>query len=121
LIIKNFTCLLLISAIWFNFFTLFASAQSQTSIISPQTEVKGLQFKFSEVKTTTTKTETTKRAETSNLSESETNVILERLPKMPLESIDKPTFKIHSESLKPPKTGNIIPLKFPVAAVEFHT
>ncbi len=110
---KNFTCLLLISGMWLNFFASFVSAQSQTAKILPQTEAKGLQFRVTESKTTPTKNQTTKRAETSNLSESETNDILNRLPKMPLETIENTTFKMRSDSLKPPKAGNIIPLKFP--------
>jgi alpha-2-macroglobulin len=110
---KNFTCLLLISGMWLNFFASFVSAQSQNAKISPQTEVKGLQFSVRESKTTATKTDTAKRAETSNLSESETNEILNRLPKMPLETGENSAFKVRSDSLKPPKTGNIIPLKFP--------
>ncbi len=110
---KNFTCLLLISGMWLNFFTSFVSAQNQILRNIPQTEVKGLQFKVSELKTTTTKSEPAKPAKTSNLSESETNDILNRLPKMPLETVDNASFKIRSDSLKPPKAGNIIPLKFP--------
>ncbi len=110
---KNFTCLLLISGMWLNFFASFVSAQSQTAKFLPQTEAKGLQFRVTESKTTPTKNQTTKRAETSDLSESETNDILNRLPKMPLETIENTTFKMRSDSLKPPKAGNIVPLKFP--------
>jgi alpha-2-macroglobulin len=111
IVMKNFTCLLLISCIWLNLFAF--SSPSQTPITSTQTELKGLQFRVTESKTKPTKTEPTKPAVASNLSENETNEILNRLPKMPLETIEKADFKIRSESLKPPKTGNIIPLKFP--------
>lgn len=108
---KNFTCLLLISCLWLNFFAV--SSRSQTLPIISQTEINGLQFRVSESKTTSTKPKPTKSAETSNLSESETNEILNRLPEMSSELVDKSTFKIRSNSLKPPKAGNIIPLKFP--------
>lgn len=109
--IKFPLCSLVLFSIWTSLFTPFVSAQNPVQ--SPQTQKYGLEFRLSEapkVAPQATPTPTVPIIE--NLSQAEAEAILQRLPKMP-ENTENADFKMRSESLKPPRTGEIIPLKFP--------
>ncbi|MGI8669943.1 MAG: hypothetical protein ACR2J3_08895, partial [Aridibacter sp.] len=102
---KVFPCLLIIFSIWTSLFAPFVSAQDS--------ETKGLQFKISEAKKTTEIPEIKPPIKIENLSKAEADAIFRRLPLMPVETKDIADFKMLSDSIKPPKAGEIIPLKFP--------
>ncbi len=111
--IKFPVCSLLIFSIWNSLFAPFVSAQNP--VPTPQPQKIGLQFRLSEAPKIAhpTATPTPAPLQVENLSQAESNAILQRLPQMPPESAENSDFKMRSDSLKPPKTGNIIPLRFP--------
>ncbi len=97
---------LVIFSIWINIFAPFVSAQNLLS-------QSGLQFRISEGAKVTVNRPTQTPVQTENLSQSEANAIFQRLPQMVVDVADNADFRMRSDSLKPPKTGKIIPLKFP--------
>ena len=117
---QKFTCLILIYTIFASLFAPYASphfeAQTFNQRQDDQSEVKGLQFRVREAKPPTEKPFVSPPAEAVNLSEAESSEIFRRLPPMPIEISDRSEFSIRDSSLLPPKTGNIIPIKFPADA-----
>ncbi len=109
--IKFSVCLLVIFSIWNSLFAPFVSAQTPTQTPPPQKI--GLEFRISEApKVTPQSTPTPTVPIIENLSQTEAEAILQRLPQMP-ENVESTDFTMRSDSIKPPKTGNIIPLRFP--------
>lgn len=104
-------CLVLIYAIFPGFFTGIVPAQNQDSqTVEPK---KGLQFRLREGEGKTPKSETVKNAQAEKLNESDAEAIFRRLPPIDEEISDKTDFVMRENSLPPPKTGKIIPVKFP--------
>ncbi|HRH44564.1 MAG TPA: alpha-2-macroglobulin family protein, partial [Pyrinomonadaceae bacterium] len=109
--IKFPVTVLALFSIWISIFTPFISAQNSVKPL-PIDKI-GLEFRLSEapkVAVKTTPTPTTPNIE--NLTQTEADQILQRLPKMP-ENAETADFKMRSDSLKPPRTGEIIPQTFP--------
>lgn len=100
----TFPCLIVIFSIWLSLFAPFISAQN--------TDVKGLQFKISEATGFSETPQIKPPIKVEDLSKAEADEILRRLPKMPVDTEEIADFKMRGDSLKPPKTGEIIPLKF---------
>lgn len=112
--------MLLIYTVWLSLLAPFAA--SQVPIIEPpnikQTEQKGLQFRLREATADAAQAENREiptSAPAVSLSEAEAAAVLRRLPKITSEASDKSEFALRPGSLPPPKTGNIIPIKFPSA------
>ena len=98
-------CLLLIYTTCFSLFAPFVSAQTS-----------GLRFELREgAANSVQKPKVLPPTNTAvNLSKAETDAILRRLPPMPSdESQDKKSFAVRSKTNPPPRTGNVIPIKFP--------
>ncbi len=108
---KSLTSYFLILSIWCSLFDPFVSAQNPKP--TPTPEPKGLQFSITEGSKTPEKRIEVKPTKAENLDESSTNDIFRRLPEMRAETIEKASFNIRPDSIKPPKTGNIIEQKFP--------
>ena len=108
-------CLLVISSIWFNLFAPLAAAQNPLSP-TPEAE-KGLQFSVREVTEKAAAPISKTPVAAQNLTAAEANEIFKRLPPMPVKTDDQADFRMREVSLKPPRTGNIIPLKFPADEV----
>lgn len=106
--IKFFACSLVIFSLWNSLFAPFVSAQNTDSQIQ-----SGLQFRISEGVKETVKSPTPTPVQIESLSQTETDAIFQRLPQMIVDAEDKGDFRIRSGSLKPPRTGKIIPMKFP--------
>lgn len=117
--IKSSVSLLLVYAIWLNLFAPFIASPSYAQTISPQNnnqteQPEGLQFRIREDSSPTIVShEIPKLPAAQNLTEQESNAILRRLPALKSQQTDKSDFALRSNSLPPPKTGNIIPTKFP--------
>ncbi len=99
-------------------FVITANAQK----VSGQTSVKtnmnvnlpdGLQFRLSEGEEGAETREKQTLAETKQLSESEKNALLKRIPEIKTDTDDQADFKKREGSLPAPKTGKTIPVKFP--------
>ncbi len=97
-------CLLVIFSIWISLFAPFISAQNSN--------VKGLQFKISQANRNSEIPKTKPPLQVEDLSKAEADEILRRLPPMPVDTEETADFNLRGDSLKPPKTGEIIPLKF---------
>ena len=111
--IKLPVCLLIFLSICLNLFAPLTRAQK--TVNPPQSISNGLNFRISEAARQAEKPEP-KRPPIAieNLSESETAAIFNRLPPLPApETEDNTAFKTRPETIKPPKTGGIIPVKFP--------
>src|SRR4051812_35532631 len=94
---KELSSLFLIYTIWLSLFAPFISAQtadSDTRENAERQEQKGLQFHIREGIKQPEKREVSKIADTVNLSETETNAILRRLPPLNAEPIDKTDFAL---------------------------
>ena len=102
---KTSICLLIIYTSWLSLFAPLANAQTG-----------GLRFEIREgAKTSTAKKPEVAPANTAtDLSKAETDAILRRLPPMPSDenSLQK-DFAVRSKTNPPPRTGNVIPIKFP--------
>lgn len=101
---KTPICLVLIYAILLSAFAPLANAQTN-----------GLRFELREgAKTSTEKPKTAPVNSATDLSKTETDAILRRLPPMPSDedSLQK-DFAVRSKTNPPPRTGNVIPIKFP--------
>jgi uncharacterized protein YfaS (alpha-2-macroglobulin family) len=93
----------LIYTIWLSLFAPFVKAQT-----------RGLQFNLREGAVGLTKKPENVPPNAANLSKAETDAILRRLPAMPTgENPLQKSFAIRSKTNPPPRTGNVIPIKFP--------
>ena len=101
---KTPICLLLIYTIWLSSFAPLVMAQTN-----------GLRFELREdAKTSPEKPEVSPTNTAADLSKAETNAILHRLPPMPTnENSLQKSFAVRSKTNPPPRTGNVIPIKFP--------
>ncbi|HEY0461436.1 MAG TPA: alpha-2-macroglobulin family protein [Pyrinomonadaceae bacterium] len=75
----------------------------------------GLQFRLSEGEEGAEKREKQPLAETNPLSEGDTNSLLKRIPEIKSEQDDQKDFNKRAGTLPAPKTGQMIPVKFPAA------
>jgi alpha-2-macroglobulin len=108
--IKFPVCSLVLFSIWINLFAPFVSAQNPAPTL-PQQKF-GLHFRLSEApKVQPTATPVSIVPNIEKLSQTEADAILQRLPELPKET-ETVDFKMRSETIKPPRPGNIIPLKF---------
>ncbi|MEP6923172.1 MAG: DUF6049 family protein, partial [Pyrinomonadaceae bacterium] len=118
-LIKNFTSAVLLFSIYLGTFAPFVSAQKisrgsrqpQQNMIPNNTN--GLDFRLSEGSPEAEQREIQRQANAANLSEAETANLLKRLPPVKAEKDDSQDFAKREGTLKPPRTGNIIPVKFP--------
>jgi len=114
---KRLISLLVVYSIWLNLFAPLIYAQKKISANAPQNdnnaEIKGLQFKLHEDNSLGGQREPSKAATAQKLTEAESNAIFKRLPPLKTDESDKADFNLRSDSLPPPKTGNIVSAKFP--------
>ncbi|HVE57857.1 MAG TPA: alpha-2-macroglobulin family protein [Pyrinomonadaceae bacterium] len=106
-------CLVLIYAILLGSLIQPVPAQNEDSQEENQEESKGLEFRLREGEGKTAGGKTEPVSQAVKLSETETDAILRRLPPLEAETSDKADFSTLPNSLPPPKTGKIIPVKFP--------
>jgi len=102
---KSLLCLLLLYTILLGIFAPFVRAQKS-----------GLQFGLREIAASSVrKPQIPPPANDAvNLNQAETDAILRRLPPLPAdESQDKKSFALRSPTNPPPRTGSVIPIKFP--------
>ena len=104
-------CLFLIYAIFPQF--LVRTVSAQTTPTPPEEPKKGLQLRLREGVGKASKSETIEVVNAAKLSAAEADAILRRLPPMDVKSADKKDFAMREKSLPPPKTGKVIPVKFP--------
>jgi alpha-2-macroglobulin len=109
--LKSPLCLLVIFSIWTSILAPFGTAQ-KTLNPSPN-QVSGFDFRLSEAPKSVEVPPERTPVPVENLSAAETAAIFDRMPPLPVENEDDPGFKMRDASLKPPKTGNIVPIKFP--------
>ncbi|HEY0461441.1 MAG TPA: Ig-like domain-containing protein, partial [Pyrinomonadaceae bacterium] len=100
--------LVLIYALSLSFFIHVAPAQKTTAVLP-----KGLNFRLTELESTAVKTETPKPPEVFKLSDAEANAIIRRLPPIQSDASDEKEFSLRANTQPLPKTGKIIPVKFP--------
>lgn len=109
--------LLLICTIWLiSLPTPFVSAQNGSFAVlesNDKVQQKGLQFRLREATVRTERDATSSQTPPQSLSEGEAEAILQRLPKIKTEAAEETYFAQRNNSLPPPKTGNVIPIKFP--------
>ena len=119
---KKTISLLLIFAVYFSLIApvgfqlaMEANAQNLKMINSVNTnEVPdGLTFRLSEGEEGAETREKTPPANTENLAEGETSTLLKRLPEIKTDENDKIDFAKRAGTLPPPKTGKMLPVKFP--------
>ena len=79
-------------------------------------EQTGLQFRLSQGREQPEFRSTTKLATTTELSQSETENVVRRLPPMPIDPSGVQEFALRERSLLPPRTGNTIETAFPAPA-----
>src|SRR5690349_6901947 len=110
--IKFPVCLIVLFSFWLNLFAPLVPAQK--TITLTQKSSGGLDFRISEATRQAEKPPKRPNISIENLSEAETAEIFKRLPPLPAPAEDDNTaFKTRPDTIKPPKTGNIIPVKFP--------
>jgi len=107
-------CLVLIYAILQGFFIQTIPAQNEDSQ-NDKKEAKGLQFRLREGIGKTTTGEIPTASQAVKLNEAESAAILRRLPPIKAETGDNTDFSTRPDSLPPPKTGKVIPIKFPAS------
>ncbi len=120
---RNLISCLLLFGMYLNVISPFViSANAQK--ISGRTPVKtnmnvnlpeGLQFRLSEGEEGAETREKQPLAATNPLSDGDTNALLKRIPEIKPEQDDQADFKKREGTLPAPKTGNIIPVKFPAS------
>ncbi len=110
---KKLICLLLIYAIWLSSFASFASSQNQQQQNVNQAQLKGLQFHLREAAVQTEAQKIPHTSAVADLSEAEANAIFRRLPPIEAEKTEKFDFSLRPNSLPLPKTGDVVPIKFP--------
>ena len=120
-LIKNFTSLTLLFSIYLGTFAPLAiNAQKPARVPRPRpvqnmipNNTNGLDFRLSEGTPEAEQREIQRQATAANLSQSETENLLKRLPAVKAQDDDQQDFAKRAGSLPPPRTGNIIPVKFP--------
>ena len=96
--------------------SLFSSRQPNSSDDEDaDKEDEGLKFRLSEASEQPEAKATNKIAQTSVLSDAETQAILNRLPLIKSDATDEVEFALRDRSLPPPRTGAIIMQPFPAA------
>lgn len=105
--IKIPVCGLVIFSIWISLFAPFVSAQNSDSQVQ-----SGLNFRISEGAKENGSRPTSTSVQIENLSQTEAEVIFRRLLNMPVKTEENADFRMRADSLKPPRTGKIIPIKF---------
>ncbi len=85
--------------------------RGQSKTMNPN--VSGLEFRLSEGQEGAENRQVTPPAKTDNLSDGETSNLIKRLPPIKEEKDDKLDFKKRAGTLPAPKTGKIVPVKFP--------
>jgi uncharacterized protein YfaS (alpha-2-macroglobulin family) len=104
-------CLVLIYVIFLTSIIKIVPAQNKSSQTDEQK--KGLQFRLREGEGKASKSESVETSPAVKLTEAEAEAIFRRLPPIEEETSDKTDFSLRASSLPPPKTGKIIPVKFP--------
>src|SRR5687768_1352412 len=105
-------CLLVLFSLWTSFLTPLL-LRAQSNVNQTQVAVNGLQFRLSEAAKRAEKPQKPGTVSIENLSETEAAEIFRRLPPMPAEREESSGFNTRSETQKPPKTGSVVPVKFP--------
>lgn len=108
-------CLILIYAILLSSFVQSVPAQNEDSQEDKE-EAKGLQFRLREGAGKSSTGEVAPVSQAVKLSEADADAIFRRLPPIEAETSDNTDFSMRPNSLPPPKTGKIIPVKFPAEA-----
>ena len=109
---------LLVFAVYWSMFVPFA-LDAQAQIIGRAREIKmkdtpaGLNFRLSEGQEGAEKREKQPPASTDPLSSGEAGKVLGRLPAIKTDANDQTDFAKRAGSLPPPKTGKVVPVKFP--------
>src|SRR4028118_2103145 len=119
MLIKKFTVWFLLFSIYFGTIAPFGSSAQRTA--RPQQRRpqnvnipgNGLEFRLSEGQVGAENRQTTAPAKGESLSESETANLLKRLPPVKAEQDDKQDFAKRAGTLPAPKTGRVVPVKFP--------
>ncbi len=83
----------------------------------PATEERGLSFRLSNATDQPEQRSTTKPATSTELSQTDTDAILKRLPPIKVDPNTSQDFALRERSLPPPRTGNTIDISFPASAV----
>jgi alpha-2-macroglobulin len=122
---KKLTSTVLLFLMYLGMFAPIANAQTtprskippkRRSVPKPimnMTGENGLNFRLSEGSPEAESRNVTKPADTQNLSESESANLLKRLPPVKVEGDDQQDFAKRAGTLPPPKTGKVVPVKFP--------
>lgn len=118
--LKTVTCLVLLFAVYLGAIVplrtiSFAetSTQANDTDNDATTKSKGLQFRLSEGAEQSESTQANNVAQSTTLSESETQHVLNRLPPVNAEPSDELDFAMRDKSLPPPRTGATINASFP--------
>ncbi|HQU81869.1 MAG TPA: alpha-2-macroglobulin family protein [Pyrinomonadaceae bacterium] len=109
--LKRSLSLLLIYTFWLTTFAPFISAQNSKK--TDETEEKGLTFRLRQGVFEADKRTEKQTPTVTNLTDAEANAIFRRLPRIPVDAVEKSDFKLRGESLPAPKAGKIIQAKFP--------
>lgn len=109
-------CLVLLYAILLGSFIQPVPAQNEDSQEDKKEEAKGLHFRLREGEGKTSNSETVPISQAIKLSEADADAIFRRLPPIEAETSDNTDFSSRPNSLPPPKTGKVIPVKFPAEA-----
>lgn len=119
MLIKKFTVWFLLFSIYFGTiapFGIWAQRTARPPQRRPQNvniPGNGLEFRLSEGQEGAENRQTTPPAKGENLSETETANLLKRLPPVKAEQDDQQDFAKRAGTLPAPKTGKIVPVKFP--------
>jgi hypothetical protein len=120
---RNLVSWLLLFGMYLNVispFVISANAQKTSGKTIAKTNMnvnlpEGLQFRLSEGEEGAETREKQLLAETNPLSEGDTNSLLKRIPEIKTDQDDQKDFNKRLGTLPAPKTGNMIPVKFPAA------
>lgn len=88
-------------------------AQKRGPIKTMNPNVSGLEFRLSEGQEGAENRQVTPPVKTDPLSDGETSALIKRLPPIKEEKDDKLDFKKRAGTLPAPKTGKVVPVKFP--------
>ncbi len=117
---KKTISLLLIFAVYFSLLSpvgfqlvMEAKAQNMKNAMDTKDVPDGLTFRLSEGEEGAETREKRLPANAENLAEGETSTLLRRLPEIKTDDDDKKDFAKRAGTLPPPKTGKMIPVKFP--------
>jgi alpha-2-macroglobulin len=117
---KKTTSYLLIIAIYFSMISPLgvslvrvAEAQKRAPVKTMNPNTNGLEFRLSEGQEGAENRQVTPPASGDKLSENETSGLLKRLPLIKEDKNDKQDFSKRIGSLPAPKTGKVVPVKFP--------